>query len=100
MMRTIWPERTKPSRIAALKAAAIAAFPIPIPASRAYDMTFGRRLAISRGATMDSVRARKDPKIQISDARGIFNATKALSSNWIARRDQHRGGTQTQRAML
>src|SRR5947199_8313941 len=49
---------------------------------------------------IDSGRPRKAPKIKISDARGIFNPTKALSSDWIARGNQPRGVSQTQRAIL
>src|SRR5207245_1204547 len=55
-----------------LNAAAIAAFPIPIPARRVYDMMFARRPAISIGAIADSPIARNAPKTRRRDASGVW----------------------------
>ena len=51
-----------------LNAVAIAAFPTPIPASLAYDITFARMPPISNGATIDSPKPGTTPARRTTEA--------------------------------
>src|SRR2546428_10684270 len=82
-----------------LKADAIAAFPIPMPASRMYDIMFARRLATSTGAMTDSKSPRGAPRIRIREAKGISTPRNPRRPSGSIIRGNHPSGTaQTHRA--